>query len=440
MEICFRSGKPPLINGLDTNIDSFSQDSFFSNTGMETYNANSSQKFKFLNQRESLAAHFHYYFLLLTRIRSKSYNNLFVASAQTESFESLLATLEAHNMESFKFADLMDAILRPRFYNDPEFCNVYNSLDASNTKNILCMYFTYFSHLMVINRIPFLIGMPENIQNDERGLSFRNIFLDSARTILVIAKNMPRENTGLSFYNWVVFFPSTAFMSLLAACINHPTAPGTYNDIKLLADSSMNFFSHKKTWPVEGFSRFKVYQSKDALVDLIIKVLLRIVIGVFESKTGILILANDATLRKHLETTEKQFPDIFKEVGDFISHSASQFSSTLGAQGFVKVCGTSPFPPNKKFNNSRNAASYNGGKSFDTQNLRGKGQRNSESYGRSSMSPNSPSILNPTVNANDFFLNDDLVSDYLNDDGLTSIINSQLNSLPNFFFDNNLGL
>ncbi|KRZ98330.1 uncharacterized protein AC631_05911 [Debaryomyces fabryi] len=431
MEICFRSGKPPLINGLDTNIDSLDAISFHS--GAEINNASNDQK-------ENLMATFHYYSLLLTRIRSKCYNTLFVASAQTESFDSLLATLETHNMEAFKLADLMDASLRPRFYNDPEFSNVYTSLDVSNAKNILCIHFTYFSHLMVINRIPFLTGMPDNNQNDERGLSFRNLFLDSARTILVIAKNMPRENTGLSFYNWVVFFPSTAFMSLLAACINHPTAPGTYNDIKLLADISMNFFSHKKTWPVEGFSRFKVYQSKDALVDLIIKVLLRIVIGVFETKTGVLILADDAALRNHLEGTQKQFPDIFKENGDFVSQSFSQFSSTFGTQGFVRVCGTSPFSSNKKFNNSHNAAPYNGGKPIDAQSLYGREQRNSESYGRTNMSPNSPNILNPIGNTNDFFTSDDLISDYLNDDGITSIIYSQLNNLPNFFFDNNLGL
>ena len=439
MEICFRSGKPPLINGLDISIN-LEKDFLFANA--RTYNSRNDQKLNDFDQAEKFNALFYYNFLLLTRIRAKSYNSLFVASAETESFESLLLTLDALNMETFKLAELMDPILKPRFYNDPEFRNVYHSSDARHTKNILCMHFTYFSHLMVINRIPFLIGMPDSEQNNERSLSFRNLFLDSARTILAITTNMPRESTGLSFYNWVVFFPSAAFMSLLAACINHPTEPGTYDDIKLLADSCMNFFSHKKTWPVEGFSRFKVYQSKDAIADLIIKVLLKIVIRVFETKTGILVLANNALLREHLESTERQFPDIFKGTGDFISQFASSLkSSSFGTQGIVAFCGTSPFPSKKKYDNSHTVASHNSGESFDNQNSTGKERNNGQNYGVSNnMSPDLSNLLHPSVNTNDFFMNDDLISDYLNDDGLTSIINSQMNNLPNFFFDNNLGL
>ncbi|CUM51319.1 unnamed protein product [Debaryomyces tyrocola] len=433
MEICFRSGKPPLINGLDISVGS--ENDFLSCSDARTHK---DQKLNGFDQTEKFISLVYYHFLLLTRIRAKSYNSLFVASAGTESFESLLVTLAALNRETFKLADLMDPILKPRFYNDPEFCNVYSS-DSRHTKNILCIHFTYFSHLMVTNRIPFLIGIPDSEQNDERSLSFRNIFLDSARTILAMAKNMPRESTGLSFYNWVVFFPSAAFMSLLAACINHPTAPGTYDDIKLLADSCMNFFSHKKTWPVEGFSRFKVYQSKEATVDLIIKVLLKIVIRVFETKTGIPVLANNKLLKEHLESTEKQFPDIFKETGDFISQFATSMkSSSFGTQGFVAVCGTSPFPSKNKYDKSPKDASYNG---ESNQDLTGKERSNGQNYELSNnMSPGFSNMLHPSVNANDFFMNDDLISDYLNDDGLTSIINSQMNNLPNFFFDNNLGL
>ncbi|CAG88051.2 DEHA2E11572p [Debaryomyces hansenii CBS767] len=443
MEICFRSGKPPLINGLDISIN-LEKDFLFANAvGIESSNLSKNEKLNYLNHKKRSNAQMQYYYLLLTRIRAKSYNSLFVASAQTESFEKLSFTLESLNREISKLGDSMGSLMRPRFYNDPEFHNIYRQFEAPNLKDILILNFIYFSHLMIINRIPFLIGIPDCDETFEKGLSFRNRFLDSARTILVIAKNMPRENIGISLYNWLVFFPSAAFMSLSAACINHPTAPGTYDDVNLLIDSSMNFFSIKKAWPVEGFSRFKVYQSKEALVHLISKILLKIVIRVFETKTGIQILANNELLREHLESTERQFPDIFKENRDFSSQFASVLKgSSFGTQGFIKIGGSSPFTSVKSFNRSPNSSSsQEGNSSFGHQNNRGIGRNGNQSYEFSNnVSPNLSNPLNLNSSTNGNLMNDESLPDYINDDGLSSIINFQMNSLPNFFFDNNLGL
>ena len=443
MEICFRSGKPPLINGLDISINLEKDFLFAKAVVIESSNLNMNEKLEYLNLKKRSNAQMQYYFLLLTRIRAKSYNSLFVASAQTESFENLLLTLESLNREISQLGDSMGSLMRPRFYNDPEFHNIYRQFEAPNLKDILILNFVYFSHLMIINRIPFLIGIPDCDETFEKGLSFRNLFLDSARTILVIAKNMPRENIGLSFYNWLVFFPAAAFMSLLAACINHPTAPGTYDDVKLLIDSSMNFFSIKKAWPVEGFSRFKVYQSKEALVDLISKILLKIVIRVLETKTGIQILANNELLREHLESTERQFSDIFKENRDFSSQFASVLKgSSFGTQGFVKIGGGSPFTSVKSFNKSPNSSSsHEANSSFGRQNNRGKGRNGNQSFEFSNnVSPDLSNPLNLNSSTNSNFMNDELLSDYINDDGFSSTINFQMNNLPNFFFDNNLGL
>jgi len=440
MEICFRSGKPPLINGLDINVNS-EMDSVFGNT-VENERANfiDGEKFEVLDLRKHVSSYMQYYFLLLTKIRSKSYNNLFVASAQTESFENLLLTLESLNMEILRLADTMDPKMRPRFYNDPEFNEVYRKFDSIEMKNILIVNFVYFSNLMIINRIPFLIGIPSGDETNEKGLSFRSLYLKSARTILVIANNIPCEDMGLSFFNWAVFFPSSAFMSLLAACINHPTAPGTYDDIMLLIESSMTFFSSKRSWPVEGFNRFKVYHSKNALVDLIARILLQIVIRVFETKTGVLILENNDLLREHLERTEKQFPDIFKENKDFCSQFTSILNGSFGNQGFFKIAGNPSFASYKSSNKSTSpTSSSHQDSSFSLENDRIR--LNQSQSLESNMSPNlfqASHLYN--FSTNDNLMNDELLSEYMNDGGYSSIMNTQMNNLPNFFFDNNLGL
>ncbi|KRZ98413.1 Fungal specific transcription factor domain-containing protein [Debaryomyces fabryi] len=437
MEICFRSGKPPLINGLDINVNS-EMDFFFGNVAGKEKVSNG-EKFEALDPRKHFSSYMQYYFLLLTRIRSKSYTSLFVASAQTESFENLLLTLESLNMEILKLGDKMNPVMRPRFYDDPEFHKAYQKFDSIDMKNILIVNFVYFSNLMIINRIPFLTGIPDDDETRERCLSFRNLYLKSARTILLMANNIPREYLGLSFFNWAVFYPSSAFMSLLASCINHPTEPGTYDDIRLLIDSSMNFFSHKRSWPVEGFSKFKVYQSKDALVDLIVRILLRIVIRVFETKTGVPILANNDALRQHLESTEKQFPDIFKESKDFCSHFASVLNASFGNQGCIKIVNYSPFTSCKSPNKSPDlSSSSHQNNSFNLQNNNGIRRNDSNSYD-GNMNPNFLQALD-NASTNDNPINHGLLSDYMNDEDFSSIKNSQMNNLPNFFFDNNLGL
>lgn len=439
IEICFRGGKPPLINASDVSTKAENEfNNYLQSYGM--LNKGGNLRLNIMNNRELFHCFFKDYMLSLSDIRAKSYNSLFVASAEIGSFECLLTVLQSLNEETLKLADSVDPSLKPRFYNDPEFQNIFLSFDSPNTKSLLTVHFSHFSHLMVMNRIPFMVGNP-HVNNSELGMSMRNLFLDSARTILVLAKNMPRVTTGLSFYNWVVFFPSTAFLSLLAACINHPEAPETYNDVKLLADCSMNFFSHKGISSMEGFSRLQVYQSRNSLISLIMKVLLKIVIRIFETRTGISFLNSNEALRQHLESAKINFPDIFKDPKKFSSQFKSFLSASFGTQGLVKIHAASPFSSMKSFDRSPSSTSSlrNSNTFINRDDIANNENIQPKQPYPNSMSPDLSNILHPN-NSNDNFMNDDSISDYINDDGLTSMIYSQMNSLPNFFFDNNLGI
>ncbi|KAK6458803.1 fungal-specific transcription factor domain-containing protein [Scheffersomyces xylosifermentans] len=506
MEICFRSGKPPLINGSDvtTNSDEDLQefcernDMYKEKFPESTANKGKSMSIRMLSYiKDRDDQHmYHLYLLVLTKIRAKSYSKLFVANVQNESIESVTKTLEELNNDMFEIAENIHEDVKPRFFNDPHFRYISEAVPYRKRDSMLGVQLTYFLHLMIMNRIPSLIIADD--YNDDTAIKFRNLHLDSARTILVLVRQISKDNIGISYFNWILFFPVAAFLSLSAAILNHPNLPEAYNDLKLLIDSSMNFFSSNKG-AHDSKSRFKIYSKKDIVVALIIKLMLRIVIKFYEEKTQISIVEGDERLKRHLDSAKKYFPDIFKDGAEFSSRitsilGESPFSNNVNfdspsnssfGSGFRNLSGPSAFSSSKTLNmatapsphtfpapgqssvtdaryypsGSNGNSPYNFSPSYNpslsnilhpndvgtsSQNQSFSGQQQGGFPNLNSQIPIPQQVYNNRGSTDgknqDALINGDYLADYLNDDGITSMFYSQMNSMPNFFFDNNLGV
>lgn len=319
MEIAFRTGKPPMINpldvsnhfGPDVDITPFSVFLPLNRFPSQILSNHLEQPktqhyFDFLNADEQLVYH-HYFFTLLTRLRSRSYKLLFMASAKIDSFDTLSQTLDELNSEMFELRDYMPDDCKPYFYNHPSF----KAPDVRTTKDDsdLAVQLSYFLHLMVINRLPSLVDS-DHSDNDQRSVNYRNLSLDSARTILIAVKGFT-SRSSLTFYQWLLFFPLSAFLNLAVSVINHPTSPDAPKDIELLISSSNDFFSID----IEAHSR----HSESELVSLMIKMILRVTIVIFETKSGNKIFANNEALRKDLESLKDRYPELYRSGGKYLS-------------------------------------------------------------------------------------------------------------------------
>lgn len=449
LEICFRTGKPPVINssdvsnhfGPDVGLSPFSVISPDSMLPVHLMNDHLTfpevkASFDYLNVDDELVSH-HYYFALLTRLRSRSYKSLFMASAKIDTFASLSAALDEINSEMFELRQFVPEDSQPFFYNHPSFKQP--KLVTLKDDSILSVQLSYFFLLMTVNRIPLLVCTSDYDENSGRGLNYKNLSLDSARTILTLVQNFT-SRSSLAFFNWIAFFPLSAFLNLLASIINHPASPDVKNDLNLLIDSSMNFFSLAIS--LDNSKRSNIQQNEDELIAAIIKLMLRVVITMVEVKTGAKVRTEK--IDKHIMSALDQLPDLGRNTGPLYN-----------------ITGSSPFSVgvNKHIDSSISSrASETDGASHApepfsiTTEVNGVDGVSSEN----NPSPNINSLFRMAL-PNDFMdaqfgqhqLN--TIQDY--DLGATGInvgsrpfehhcdylLYDQVMGLPNFFFDNSLG-
>lgn len=512
LEICFRTGKPPLINDSDitTDIDidlfQFCQDflslsSEVKPPNLDAYTASQ----RLLIADESMVAP-NLCFLLLTKIRSRSYSQLFVASVQNSSYDTLAKTLDNLNEEMFTLAAGMSDKHKPRFWNDPEFQDVATTVPTHERQALLSVFLGFFLQLMLTNRLPFLIGHIESTEDTERNLGYRNLSNQAARTIMVLVRQLNSSNTSISFFNWIVFYPISAFISIFGCIINHPEHPDSYNDIKLLVESSMNFFETTDRVTFEGGNILKEYSEKDAIMGLLVKMLLRIVIQFYEIKMNVSIIKDFPGLKEHLDI-QKTFPHLFKDRATFTkkilalnsrlpglkddpstiafrttsnyvplsrssahlsspssqSHSYPHLSNILhpqdgpagGPQGdrlnkpMFKIPSLlpnlpasvnnspSPFPshltPHLNQFQQDFTMSQQGYQPFQSQ---------AQTYNQNQLTSDLSLLQNHNIRNQDPNVENggEFTTDYWNEDNLSSIFYSQMYNIPNFIFDNNLGI
>ncbi|KAI5956547.1 hypothetical protein KGF54_001022 [Candida jiufengensis] len=551
-EICFRGGKPPTINTNDvtTNSDQdmlefcLSTANAFSVVPSESDNPKRKlclsaadeailgdttqplryrllRNLKTMENEESLnVSYYHYFSLLLARIKSDSYHSLFEATAQAKDFEVLATTLESLNAEMLELARWSEEDERPRFYHDTNFKFACDEWSKGRKENVLALQLTYFSHLMIINRFPFILKT-KSLEIDDRLLKFRNIALDSARTILVLIKQLNKSNTTVTFYNWLSYLPVSAFMILCGACLNHPSAPEVPSDIRLLIESSLGFFDIKGlSTEVNTIKAILGQGEEDISTQIFIKLMLRIVIKNYENSSRITDFSDDKALQDHLNSLQTKFPELFTKYDNFNEGiiGASLFDdSSYKPFGYDSTSGrssssnrVSPYVNSPRYNpsvsnimhpdrNGQQQYSLNTSPSSDQSNQsmyqtlpplqqqqyqpgqqkspqmahpsynqftpgqlgqdqlffqpNGSNVRSNSNINNVNNTPNQNLNSDTNDNFNDtnrgtnlapsptqFFDNYDLLTQTYNDDGVSNIILNQMNSMPNFFFDNNLGI
>lgn len=335
MEVCYRLGKPPLLNHADVStltIRDMASDidpNIVKGLFLEGLNADILKQVLHLKGPKIYSTQI---INLLNQIRTKSYSTLFSASSST-SYSDTIKTLSELNNDMFKLRSSTDPAIRPRFYDDPDFGNeLYSNVEVFgySREMILTFQLTYFTHSLTINKLISQINTPEFKKDCPEFLAFKNIALESARTILHMCRRIDRNSVPISCINWVIYYPFGAFLTLLANCLNSPNSNDVVSDVNLLIDISVNFFAFNKnilsSSSKKGYS--KVYNQRESVVLLVCGVMLHLGLRIVESKSDHNFIDNSPQLKTHLEDCCKVFPDLFRPRKKPFNKSTNSSNST----------------------------------------------------------------------------------------------------------------
>lgn len=331
VEICFRTGKPPLIDLSDVTTDSYSDFTHFftwaacmgQDLSEDIVKAHRQlleellrdptrperQLIKFSNLcGEPIAGQV--YLKVLSEIRAKLYNRIFSARAKLYLFPKFMEVLDELNEEMADYAECIASDRRPRFWDDPEFKN--NNIDFMLTmrekRELFNMHLAYFLHLMIINRVPLVVDTAElGTEEISKINRSRHLCFQLARTILHLCKDLNRLNCSMSYFNWIAFFPSSAFLCLVAGVINHPHSDAL-SDINLLIHLLRNFFAIADLEDGDAKARF---YHKEAMVGLIIKLMLKVTTVIYETRNNLTVFLDDTGLQNHFDSARTMFPELF---------------------------------------------------------------------------------------------------------------------------------
>lgn len=307
VEVCFRSGKCPLINYLDVSpeIRQHYHIEDLAPAGSATYE-------------------FHQWQSHMFDIRLESYKRLFSATANVQSFEVLLNNLDFFNSEMASLALSLSENNRPLFFHDPNFTQIKgieNDFDELRARSLL----TFFTHTMLINRVPSMYGFDE-MYNEKCG-AYTDLSLNSARTILYLLKDFDHKKQS-PFPLWMAYLPVSAILQLLAACIAYPFTPEAESDIRLISEICKTHFNRANSLTKHLSHEMDVF----TLMEVMVKSMLGLVINIFDTKTGNSFVCEDAAFNESLHLMPTHYPRLFQISKDLESLLGKIFH------------GKSPFP------------------------------------------------------------------------------------------------
>ncbi|GEQ72446.1 hypothetical protein JCM33374_g6133 [Metschnikowia sp. JCM 33374] len=289
MEICFRAGKPPCINYSDTSEEL--------RHGVSKHGINhAAYPVPFLNTYD-----------MIFEIRLETYTRLFSASADTKTFAALQRNVDHLNSKSFNLLAALPPDHRPYFFNEPGFKPVtclYNIDDEHRLTTIL----TFFVNMMSINRLPMMFAFP-GVSIDLLQ-TYRNLSLNSARSIMHLLKNFHAYGPGKAPSLWITYFPVISVLHLSAACMSDPKSPDAHSDILLILEMCNTWFSRRL--PPDSFRSFKFDMS--LLLQVLVQSVTNIAINIFERTTGIEIISKNEKVKDSFEAPRKFFPELFGNV------------------------------------------------------------------------------------------------------------------------------
>lgn len=405
IEFCFRHGKQPIINTFDL-VSNFNYDmnamlQLFDvgESSIEHYDERTNigflKKEVILNlyNNNKQAEIINYCEYSISKLRFYSYFRLFAGADELQSPEHLEILLQELNQTSLMIIDRLVGEFKPRFYDEVDF-HKYIDFHIENVKKtqadevvlhdgVLNLHFVFFFQLMVTNRVPFLTA---STNESPKMQTFRTISNKSARTILHLTlKCKPLVEQAFGFV-WMSFYPFAAFLILSSTLMYAPHHNDVKHDINLLVEVSNFMFELAFNDYAEDTVTFSLYNNRFGLQAAIMKFFLQIVIAIVDSKTG-------------QQTPRNQIYD-----------QQMARMSTIAPVIFSKEK-----PIDFPFVFSEDAQPC-----FDRSTID---------------SPSSNPSLANIINKDD---TEDKFEEYLNIQ-MNDFINNQMDSLPNFFIDNNLG-
>lgn len=324
IEFSFKYGKPPLINSFsvstltenDSDVFSVPIDPFPTSKEINTLG----NRLNIECQTKGIQAYYGYFFLMLSRIRLRSYELLFSVKAQTEllcSKEKVFQTIQSINDDMFQMAEMIEPEMRPTLHSGQKKATnknenlkpLYDGESSFCRENTLYLHLLFFSHLISINRIPLLI---DSYENDHVGFSLGNLGLDAARSALKLILTVDK-NASSSFLNSLMFHAFLAFSCLTIHCLNFPTDSESHNDCLILIKVSRIFFARRSNSLAERWANRRKYDQKTTVADFVVRVLLRLMINVVSFESGRNYVAETDGLADHFEQCKSIYPEIFNK-------------------------------------------------------------------------------------------------------------------------------
>lgn len=176
-----------------------------------------------------------YFITCFYKNTGEAYEKLFSATALIgKNADQIMETIETLNLKLEAWNENVPISIRP---GAPLRLGVYNDLVDDK---LLMLHFTYYLHVMIINRMAFkrswLNHDQETVDDNSTILprQRKSIIkcLEAARTILRIVQQMNACKS--SNFNIPLFVFTSAFFTLLTACLEFPTANESKNDLILI--------------------------------------------------------------------------------------------------------------------------------------------------------------------------------------------------------------
>ncbi|CAK7896925.1 hypothetical protein CAAN1_03S05886 [[Candida] anglica] len=426
IEICYRSGKPPSISFHDEELFAVPSYGNPSLTGLP---------FSLSSHENSCV----YFMSEFTRLRAVSYHKLLCDSTLNSSLESVVETLSTLNNGLFAITDLMTPETKPRLFYDAQFqTHVFDGRQSKVGPGQWTIKLSFFSHLMLINRIPSMLVM--GTQTEETSY-FQELSLNSARTVLMLVNDVHRLKLANLVWNWNFFYPIAAFLNLLGNCLCKPESPDLFNDVNLLIEISMEHFATKEQ--VKNMED-NTYDLRARMMDLTIRLLLRVLICFTDRFSTLRFQETNPKLKLHLDEIETKFPDFFaissgvvgilpsgfRMTDSFEKYHGKHASSVKENYSCGSVYGSSGIPPSSGSDSGVCGVGLNpqGTASLVDPSTISNADKISKSSSKFNVSPESNNSL-PDSGVPEI---DELIFD--------TMFQAQLFGIPNPFFDSSMGL
>lgn len=185
-----------------------------------------------------------YFVTLFFHFTSEAYETLFCATALVgKNADQIMEIIETLNLKLEALNERIPTSVRP---GNPLKLGIY---EGYVDYKFLMLHFAYYLHVMIINRMAFkrswlnhhqeLVDDSSNFLPRQKKLIKK--CLEAARNILKIVQRMDAYKGSLFSISMFVF--SSAFFTLLTACLELPNSPESRNDLILIHNTTDILFS-----------------------------------------------------------------------------------------------------------------------------------------------------------------------------------------------------